>query len=203
MNRAVAPLGGVGDDKFCLDLHELSNEQIATRLEETLKDIYLKVAEAGFLLLELERRGYDTMKLRRRPIVKAVRDVAVGVLAQEAFAAFYGRTDILRCLTALPKERQIELVEVGTVEVYDKTGGQDTHRLIEIAELCPEEVRLVFDVNNHRVRKVEEQQAFLRHKGIREIAVTPTFSYDDRSGLLSCKNASPAQIRDYMKMNGL
>lgn len=186
-----------------VEIDDLSNEQILDMFEKTLELIYLKVAEAAYLLLELEKRGYDTKKLRRMPIVEAVRNVGIGILTKEAFAAYYGRTDILRCMTALPVDKQIELVEVGTVQVFDHVNGKNTHRLIDIDELTPRECVLVFDTKGHKVREPGEQAKYLAGERLKEKMVRPEFIYDERSGILTCKNATPTQIMAYIKKHGL
>jgi hypothetical protein len=185
-----------------LDLATLSNEAIVRLFENALKQIFMSVAEACLFWKELQRRGYDMAKLRRLPAAESIRQVAEGILAKEAVAAFYGRNDILRAVAHLSIEKQIELVEVGQVEVYDKTAGQDTHRLVEIPLLSAGEVRLVFDRDERRVRDASEQKVLLSRGFIKEKMVRAKFSHDE-NGYVDVKHATGDQIRAYLDKHGL
>lgn len=188
------------------DLDLLSCEEIAERFNRSIEQIYLKVAEAAFLLLALEKRpeaAEIVRKLRRRPIVEAVRNVGIGTLIKEAFADYYGRPDVLRVMTALPIDRQRELVRVGAVAVYDHLDNEHTHRMISIGDLTAQELSLVFDVKDRRVREPIEQAKLLASRRLREKMIRPEISYDERTGVLNCKNATPAEIQEYIKKHGL
>lgn len=199
-NRVKEHIAAIGS----IDLDAIPVEEVASLLKEKLADIYRDVGEAGFLLLNLEKRGYDTSELRKIPIVKHVRNVAIGVLSKEAFAQYYGRMDILRAMTALPIAKQIELVEEGSVKVWDKTGGADSHRLIDIYELAPEEVGDVFDIVNNKVRTPEEQAAKRRRIAVKRIAVKPTYSYDPEADFFPVlKNFTGKQLAELVKKLGL
>lgn len=202
MTSEVATSGGIAVQ----NLDDLPVAEIASMFESALIDVYLKVAEAAFLLLALEKRpeAADIVrKLRRRPIVEAVRNVGIGTLIKEAFADYYGRPDVLRAMTALPVETQQKLVETGTVKVYDHIDGKDTHRMIPIDELTPQELSLVFDSREHRVREPLEQAKLIASRRLKEKLVKPEISYDERSGVMNCKNATPREIQAYIRKHGL
>ncbi len=187
-----------------IDLDALPVEEVVSLLKEKIADIYRNVGEAGFLLLNLEKRGYDTSELRKIPVVKYVRNVAIGVLSKEAFVQYYGRMDILRAMTSLPIAKQIELVEKGSVKVWDKTGSADSHRLIDIFELAPEEVSQVFDIANNKVLTPEEQAAKLRRIAVKRVTVKPTYSYDaDADFFPVIKNITGKQLAELVKKLGL
>ncbi len=183
------------------ELQALSNDELLQRLESTLADIQEKVAYAGMLIVALENNGYDTRPLRRKPLVESVRNVAIGVLASEAFSAFYGRPDILRRIASMPIEEQKQLVEKGSVEVVEFAGGQTTHRLVPVVELRRDQLAVVFD--KHRIRSPEEQAGFVNATRIRERTIRADIGHDPRTGLLFVKNATAKQVEIYIKKHGL
>src|SRR3990167_2883594 len=200
MSKAIAnPADDFGGNQLTQDLDTMTNEEILVLFERTMECIYQRIGEASFLLLALEKRGYDTRKLRRSPIVEAVRNVGIGILIKEAVARYFSRSDILRYITALPIDEQKKLVDDGSVKGYDHIGGKGTHRLVEIDELTPREAVLVFDMKNHRVREPGEQAMYLQRERIEERMTKAAISHDDRSGLMNCKNATASQIKAYMK----
>jgi len=188
------------------DLDNLPVSKIAEMFEDAIKDIYLKVSEAAFLLLALEKRpeaAEIVQKLRRKPIVGAIRSVGVGTLIKEAFLDYYGRPDVLRAMTALPAEKQRELVEARAVPMYDRLGGKDTHIMVPLEKITPQELAIVFDTKEHCVRTPEMQAQLLAHRRIKERIRRPRFGYDELSGTVTCSDMTPAQVVAEMRKRGL
>jgi hypothetical protein len=188
-----------------VDVSGLDLDQTLKMIEEQVGQIAKRGFLLGKLILRAQELGYDATSLVRRPIMAAARDVALGFLAAEAFAAYHARPDILRQIRSIPIEQQRKIVDNGTVPVCEIVGKEITHRFIDVAKLKPVQAELVFDKKEHKVRTVEEQKAVLaidraaesvrRHRG--------TVTHDSETNRITARDATPDQVRDYLRKNGL
>lgn len=188
-----------------IDVSQMNLDQTLKMIEEQVGQIAKRGFLLGKLILRAQELGYDATSLVRRPIMAAARDVALGFLAAEAFAAYHARPDILRQIKGLPVDQQIEIVNQGTVPVCEIVGKEITHRLIDVAKLKPVQAELVFDKKEHKVRTVEEQKAVLsidraaesvkRHRGM--------VTHDAETNRITARDATADQVRDYLRKNGL
>ena len=191
------------DDEFL----QMSDAQVAELFRQAVLDVTRSLARASFLYLELQRRGCPLEQLNRLQIVQAVRLVATGVLAKEAFAAFYsdGKSRLLRSIALLPMEQQLELAASGQIERCEIAGNETTHRLVPINTLRASDIDLIFDAEERRIRSKNEQAAIVGRRNLIETMERRTahISHDERTGIINAKNATADELRGYMKKHGI
>jgi hypothetical protein len=100
---------------------DLANMSDTDLMQELVKGLQVSADSLMYLArvwAELEKRGQDLSALRSGPGY-TISLIAAGRLAAEAVVAFMGRPSVLQSMEGLPLERQRELANGATLEVYD------------------------------------------------------------------------------------
>lgn len=100
------------------DLASMSDTDLMQELVKGLQVSADSLMYIARVWAELEKRGKDLSALRSGPGY-TISLIAAGRLAAEAVVAFMGRPSVLQSMEGLPLERQRELANGATLEIYD------------------------------------------------------------------------------------
>ena len=144
------------------EMDSMSIAEMAEFARSKLSDGVFNFIEAGRVILRIEQHpeGGDVLReLKRMPIARMARMVAANILVPEAFKVFYQNEQAAKAISLLPLDEQRRLADEGKVEVVEIINGETTMRLKDIVSLNKAEIDRVFNADERRLCKKEEQAA--------------------------------------------
>jgi hypothetical protein len=187
------------------DFGSMSLEELGQWIESAILNVLAMSTYIGLAVLELEKRPDAAellQKIKAFPIVRMARLIATGVLAKEAFAALLTNEPLIKSICLLPAGEQIKLAEQGSVEIVAFVDGKETKRMKDLVNLKADEVKLLIDESEHRVRSTREQAALLDNVVAEVRQSKPYVHYDPNTDILTSQNATVEKVKAYMKKNG-
>lgn len=110
----------------------------------------------AYIWRELEARGEDMSRMRAG-VPAYLPLIASGAVIPEVVVQLHGIAHMMELVSLLPSEKQIELLEAGTVSLAVFATSGYTHRMIPLCEVTLSQAKLIFHKRQRRMRSIEEQ----------------------------------------------
>jgi len=133
----------------------MSEDELIVALKEAIGTTVHGIAKAARIWVEMERRGLDLSNYRKS-LHAYLPLVAQGKLLPETVVEFMGDVRILQRFAVIPRDQQRQLLQKGTIPVYDVR--RQTVRQVPLAQLDADQAELAIDEKAGALRSPEQQK---------------------------------------------